>query len=459
MKILFVIYELDYADHISIAYLSAIAEQLSHSTFFCTVDSGKLNDMVKEIRPDIIAYSVNIINFKKIVEAHKGLKKMHKFISIMGGPHPTYSPETFEESGMGAYCVGEGEYAFRDFLVRVENGEPFDDVENLITKNKRNLVRPLIRNLDELPKANRDLVLSNSFLKNTQKKTFYATRGCPFNCTYCCNSYYQKLYRRKGPIVRRFSVERVIREIEDVKSKYRTNFIKFGDDCFTIKADDWLEDFADKYSKRIGIPFNCYLRLDTVSDDMLKLLKKGGCFSVHLSIDSTSKYIREKILKRRMRSENIVENLRKIHNYGINTWVNYMLAVPESTLQDDLDTIKLSRECRVTYPSYSTTVPMQSTELYNYCVENKLIDPATHVGDMSGCSERSTLSCFSEKEKDVRLNIYLLGAILAKLPYPLYKAGLSMINIVPPNKIFRLLRDSFYRYHISNTIFKLGKGA
>lgn len=449
------IHDLGFADHIAVAHLSSIAKLLNHQTFFCSLDRNDLIATVNEIKPDIVAYSVNIIGYRKTIEAHKIATEKHNFISIMGGPHPTFSPETFSESGMDAYCVGEGEYAFRDFLIKVEQGDSFDDVENLITKNKINPVRLLIRDLDELPPTDRDLVISNSFLKNAAKKTFYASRGCPFNCTYCCNNYYRKLYKGKGPIVRRFSVERIIREIEDVGKKYRMDFIKFSDDCFAIKADDWLEEFSEKYPKRIGIPFNCYLRLDTADDTMLKLFKKAGCFSVHLSVDSTSRHVRENILKRRMRSENMVEKLKIIRQYGINTWVNYMLAVPESTLQDDLDTIKLSKEGRVTYPSYSTTVPMEKTELYDYCVQHGLIDPSTYIGDMSGCAEESALSCFTEKEKDIRYNIYLLGALIAKLPCPLDKVALSLIKVVPPNAFFKKINSYLYDYYIKNKIFKL----
>lgn len=458
MKILFVVHELSYADHIAIAHLSAMAKQLNHSVFFCNLDTDSLTDKAAEVRPDVIAYSVNIKGSGKAIQSHKEVKRIHKFISIMGGPHPTFSPETFQESDMDAYCVGEGEYPFRDFLIRVEKGASFDDVENLITRNRVNPVRPLIRNLDELPKADRDLVLSNSFLKNTPKKTFYATRGCPFNCAYCCNNYYHELYRGKGATVRRFSVNRIIEEIEEVANKYRMDFVKFGDDCFVLRADDWLEEFAEQYSTKIGVPFNCYLRLDAADDDMLRLLKRAGCFSVHLSVDSTSRHVRETILRRRMRSENIVENLTRIRDHGINTWVNYMLAVPESTLQDDLDTIEMSRRGRVTYPSYTTTIPKKGTDLYNYCVDQELIDPHTYVGDMSGYGERSSLACFPDKEKDVRYNIYLLGAIIAKLPEPLRKVALRLIKVVPPNRLFETMRRVFYEYHISHTIFILPKG-
>lgn len=455
MKILFTISQLDFADHIAIAYLSAIAKSLKHSTYFCTLEHHDFLGEVGRIKPDVIAYSTNITGFGSIVENHKKAKQKHRFISIMGGPQATFSPETFDQSGMDAYCVGEGEYAFRDFLLKVESGEPFNAVANLITGGHKNAVRPLINDLDELPPADRDLVISNSFLKDVPKKTFYATRGCPYSCAYCCNSYYHELYKGKGPKVRRFSVERIIKEIESVKGSYRTDFIKFGDDLFAARADAWLEEFAEKYPQRIGIPFNCYLRFDLVDELLLKLLKRAGCFSVHLSVDSTSDYIREKILKRRMGKVDIVKKLKMIKGYGINTWVNFMLAVPESALQDDLDTIELCRSARVTYPSYTITEPMKGTELYRYCVEKSLIDPLLHQGDMSGLSSRPTMPCFTEKEKDIRFNIYLLGALIAKLPFFLDKVAILLIKVIPPNKLFEKIRSCTHDYYISKRIYKL----
>jgi len=356
---------------------------------------------------------------------------------------------------MDAYCVGEGEYAFRDFLISIEKKESYDDIENIITRNKINPVRHLIKNLDELPAADRDLVLSNSHLGSTPKKTFYTTRGCPYKCKYCCNNYYNKLYLGKGPTVRRFSVERIIKEIEDVRSKYRMEFIKFGDDLFALRADEWLEEFSEKYSIRVGIPFNCYLRFDTVDDKLLKLIKKAGCYSVHLSVDSTSKYIREEILGRKMRDVNVVEQLRHIRAYGINTWVNFMLAAPESTLQDDLNSIRLGKEADVTYLAYSTTVPVKGTELYNYCVEKHVIDPISHKSDLTGCSEKSTIACFTEREKNIRYNIFLLGAVISKFPAPLYGIAMLLIKMIPPNTLFKKIREAFYQYSIMNKIFKL----
>ena len=455
MNVLFVIAQLDYADHIAIPFLSSIAKLHGWRTNLCVLDSDDFEKTLETFKPRVVAYSANVIGFDMIISAHEAACRRHDFISILGGPQATFSPETFDQSGMDFYCVGEGEDAFGEFLDRVERGLPCDDIPNMINKNGTNPVRSLVANLDDLPLPDRDITLSHSYLKNTPKKTFYATRGCPFKCTYCCNNLYHKLYGGKGKFVRRFSVERIIVEIEYVKSKYRTDFIKFGDDCFALKADSWLEEFAEKYSKRISLPFNCYLRLDTVDNDLLKLLKKAGCYSVHLSVDSTSKHVREKIFKRNFRDIDIESVLRNINSYGINTWVNFMLSAPESTLEDDLATIRMSKNGKVTYPSYSTTVPMFGTELYDYSIANNLLDLNHHKSDMTGCTDISTLSCFSKKERNIRYNIYLLGAIISKLPFPLDQLSIQLIKVMSPNALFKKLRKMTYTYYIENKIFKL----
>ncbi len=462
MKVLFATHDLSYADHIAIAYLSAVAKQSGHTTYFCTLEKEKFSPLdlltqVREVKPDVVAYSVNIVGFERAVELNRKARQLHPFVSILGGPQATFSPETYSQSGVDTYCMGEGEWAWQDFLGRVEAGQTFDDVQNLITPQGRNPVGRLIAELDEIPFPDRDLVLSNSLLNQVPKKTFYATRGCPFGCAYCANNFYRALYKGKGAFVRRFSVERVLQEIELVRGKYRMDFVKFGDDVFVMRADEWLEEFAEKYAARVGVPFNCYLRVDAISAEVLQLLKRAGCYSVHLSVDSTSRHVREKVLLRRMRSDTpaeITQKLRMVSDYGINTWVNFMLAAPESSVQDDLDTIEMSREGRVTYASYSVTVPMKGTALHDFCVDNGYIDP-DYDGDLSGTSEKSVLKCFSEEEKDVRLNVFLLGPILARLPALLSRLGIFLILHSKPNRLYRAIRDRYYKYSIENTIFRV----
>lgn len=456
-SICFIIYELDYSDYVAIAYLSAMARELGCSRYFYCLKNNERNVEKKiiDLNPDIIAYSTHISFFNHIFNFHQKIKKKINFRSILGGPYATFNQNSFRDSGMDAYCVGEGEYAFQDFINCYIRNESFDDVPNLITKNRRNPVRHLIENLDELPMPDRDLTISSSFLKNTSKKTFYTSRGCPFSCSYCCNNYYNELYKGKGKKVRRFSVDRLLDEIKMIKQKYRMDFVKFGDDLFVAKADDWLMEFADKYKTEIGIPFNCYLRFDIVKEDVLNLLQKAGCYSVHLSVDSTSEYVRETIFNRQMAKHiDIVDKLQMIKNYHIETWVNYMLAAPGSSVEDDINSIYWNKSGQVTCPSYSTTTPMVGTDLYEYCINNNMLDS---VYDMAAWGEKSQLKCFSEKDKNIRYNILLTGAFISKCPLLFIKLGIIIIRNVPPNFLFKFLHKVVYSYFYKYRIYKLGK--
>jgi hypothetical protein len=106
MNIIFCIYELDFADHIALAYLSAVARERGHARYFCCLQDSDLAEMVKRIRPDIVAYSANIYGFEELVRAHRAAARAHEFVAIMGGPQATFSPDTFARTGVDAYCRG-----------------------------------------------------------------------------------------------------------------------------------------------------------------------------------------------------------------------------------------------------------------------------------------------------------------------------------------------------------------
>jgi len=451
MKILFVTANLGYSDNIGIAYLSAIAKLDGHKTFYCSIDKNDLILQIKQIKPDIVGYSVNIEGYEKIFKINKEAKSIFKFLSIMGGPYPTGNPGSLIESGADAYCIGEGEYAFRDILRNIQKKKSIDNIKNIVTLKNYNEVRPLIYPLDQLPMPDRDLILGSTFLSSTEKKTFMTSRGCPYACSYCCNNRINHLYKNKGKIVRRFSVKRIIDEIKDIRSKYTMKFIKFDDDCFAFKVDDWLKEFCNSYKESIGLPFNCILRLDLVTEELLDLLKDAGCVSVHLSIDSISKHVRDNIFKRKMNSD-IKSKTLLIRSKGIDTYANFMTAAPESTIEDDLSTIRFAKECRLTYPAFTTTIPLKGTDLYDYCYDHNLID--IYDKDLSFYAP-SKLSCFSKKEQEIRFNVNLMGAFLTKMPIPIDIIGVQLLRIIPNNKFFKKMYKFMYNHYMTKRIYRV----
>jgi len=461
MRILFVSPSLGWTDSAAIASLSAIAKASGHQTYYTHLDKQNEDWMtaVQEIDPRIIAYSSDTGGWPCCVERNQQAQQKFDFVSIAGGSHPTQCPESFDASGMDAFCVGEGEGAWEDFLRAVDGGTPFSRIPNIIAwegnEKKMNPVRPYIANLNTLPMPDRDLVLGTTRLHATEKKTFFTSRGCPFRCAYCQNDTWKAIYSGKGKPVRRFSPERVIREMEMVKAAHNMTFVKIDDDCFATRVDEWLQELCDHYRARIGLPFNCLLRLDHIDDMLLSMLNKAGCYSVHLSVDSTNPSIRERMLNRRYTNDDILRKLHQIHRYGIRTWVNFMLTLPGSTVQDDLDTIAFARRGRVTYSSYTTTVPTPGTALYQTCKAQGLLP--TGKENMSGelFYRPSLLKGFSESRKRTSYNVFLLGPHLAKLPVGLSRLGTILLRYLPNLRIFRKIRDWGYEQAVTNTIYKL----
>ena len=127
------------------------------------------------------------------------------------------------------------------------------------------------------------------------------SRGCPYKCTYCFNHSYNKLYKGNGPLMSRLSVDRLIAELKELKESYPTQFIKFYDDIFVLKDDEWLDEFAEKFPKEIGLPFHCLMRANLLTESILKKLKQSGMASISMSIESGNAHIRDDILKRNMK--------------------------------------------------------------------------------------------------------------------------------------------------------------
>ncbi len=451
MRILFVINELGFMDPMGIAYLSGVARDLGHERFLCILQQHDITKRIGEVKPDVIAYSLNSCEADNVFKIHKEKVKPTGIFSIMGGPHPTFYPDTIEESGADAYCIGEGELAFAELLQALEKGLCIDDIQSIFTIKKRNSLRNLA-DLDTLTIPDRDLVLGNTFLADFPRKTFFTSRGCPFSCTYCLNHAFRKMYKGKGKWCRRFSVDRIIREIKDVRAKYKLEFVKFDDDIFALKADSWLEEFSDKYPKEIGLPFNCLIRLENASDVMLKLLAKAGCYSIATSVDSSCERIRREVIKRSMSKSNgeLIESLLRIRRQNINVLVNYITAIPTSTEKDEIDTIRISKGGRVAYANYTTLVPFHGTEIWQYCKNLKLYDGEAIPKSLV---KPSLLKGFSQRQRRIQRNVLLLGAYASIMPNWLIKPFVKIITYMPPNPIFIILYSLLRSWQVGTKIY------
>lgn len=204
---------------------------------------------------------------------------------------------------------------------------------------KKNGISKLVDDLDSLAPPDKSLLYEASYgLRNLPIRGFFASRGCPYKCTYCFNHAFNEMYKDKGDIVRVKSVDYLMREIKTTIARYPSSFLKFHDDVFGIKRD-WLEEFAEVYPREIGLPYVALVRPNMVDDKYAQTLKKSGAHTVCIAIESGNADIRNKVMLRAMKDEQIHETFDILRKYDIKSYCLNMMGLPGETEENFKETI------------------------------------------------------------------------------------------------------------------------
>ncbi len=446
MKITFVIKKLSISDPIGIMSLSASLKKAGHEINLICFAKEDLFQRLKELKPEVVAYSITTGMHQELISINKEIKKHFKIYSVFGGPHPTFYPEMIKEEGVDAICIGEGEEAFVEFISKMEKGKRVDNVKNFWVKNPKtgkitkNPPRKLIEDLDDLPFIDRELIYKKDpFFKELEIKRFMAGRGCPFRCTYCFNRQYNALYRNMGKVIRHRSVNNVIKEIQDMKNKYPLRTIKFIDDTFNINPE-WLKEFCEKYKEKINLPFICNIRADLVTPEMVHQLKSANCIVVYMGIETGNEKVRKEILERNMSNEQILNACRLLKKKGIKIVAQNMLGLPGDSIEKSFETILFNSKCKVDFPGFSIFQPYPGTSLTDYAIKNGFFD-GNFDGSNPDYLRRSPLK-LGKREKRELENLNKFSSLLAK--FSILAPLVRMLIKLPENKVYNLVYSASY---------------
>ncbi|MBI5876882.1 MAG: B12-binding domain-containing radical SAM protein [Chloroflexi bacterium] len=419
-KVLFVEKQVDYEPQ-GIMTMSAVLKQAGHDVRLAIAAQEDPLKIALDYQPDIIGYSSMTGSQRYYLELNRRLKESlgGKFHAIMGGPHPTFFPDIINEDGLDSVCIGEGEYALLDLADSMANGGVRADIYNLWIKHDgeivKNPVRPLIHDLSSLPMPDRALVYDKHlYTRNSPIKHFMGSRGCPYQCTYCFNHAYYQIYKREKRGHQR-DVDHLCDEINWVAQRYRMDQVIFLDDLFII-FNDWLEEFAEVYPKRVGIPFFCNVRANLMTPEKVALLKKAGCTTVSMGVEAGNDRMRNDLLKRKMTRETMIEAGRMIRDGGIHLSATNILGIPTGTLEDDLLTMQVNSEAHISYAHAFLFQPYPGTELGQFAEQNGFM--AGTYDDIGEIAWDSSIMVFqSEDEKRQIENLQRWFAIGVEFPW------------------------------------------
>ncbi|NLE30211.1 MAG: B12-binding domain-containing radical SAM protein [Phycisphaerae bacterium] len=253
---------------------------------------------------------------------------------VWGGVHPTVAPDTCIDH-TDIVCIGEGEGPMVDLAHAVETNQDYTHIPNLWVKTPtglvKNDVRPLLEDLDQLPFPDYDLqaghyvVHKDKIVPATPKNMrntliryrLLTTRGCPYACAFCCNSSWIKIYRGKGPWVRKRSIENVIAELESIKNRFPSvNSMTISDDTFFVRDEKEFEKFAELYKSKIGWPFEINTHPATINEQKIKILQACGCSIVKMGIQSGSQKTNYEIFNRRVPNQTVVQAMGTLNQFS-----------------------------------------------------------------------------------------------------------------------------------------------
>lgn len=444
MKVMFIVNDLGINEPFGPMILSAILKQKGHETTLGVIQKEDVMGKISSWKPDLLAYSMMSVDMEDMQEFNRSLRKKTKIFTLLGGPHATLDRSCINDPDIDAICVGEGDEAIVDVVAYLENGKEKDieEIPNIMTSEfSRMNLRPFLEDLDNLPFMDRELVYAYPFMARFGIKGVWATRGCAFRCPYCFNNRYNRLYKGKGKIVRRRSVDSMIQETKELINNYRVEFIRIQDDAFVLKADDWLKEFAERWSTEIGIPFYCLLRSESVTDELAYYLKKAGCFSICMSIEAADDEIRNRMLRRPSSKEGLEEAFRILKKHKIHIYANTMLALPFTSLDHDIASVDFAIKVKPDMPNFSIFMPYPGTDLGDYCQQAGIYNPQKDQITY-GMRNMSPLTCFTKNEIEAQYNICQLAIIAVKLPF-LRNLIVNHFIYWKPNMIFFLIHYLF----------------
>jgi len=367
--------------------------------------------MVEKLNPEIVGIGCNSLNYRKCVETAKAVKEANPNCRVVvGGPHPSYMPETMLQHKQIDYVVvGEGERAMVELATLLLRGESekVKDIPGIAFKQNGKIVRNepvLIDNLDEIPFPARHLLPMNqydrtiNFLSVKPVDTMNVVRGCPYNCKFC------ETKRLWGSRCRYFSPLRVVKEIEHLKDNFGSKGVYFIGDNFTINSSKTIEICRLIRERGIDIEWTCDTRVDLVSREILVEMKKAGCRTIWFGVESGSPRILKEINKG-ITLEQILHAFKLCKEIGISTACSFLLGVPGETYKDMEMSFKLANKLDPDWCQFNIFIAVPGSKFYDEILEKKLY---SHIEDFIAYvkTEEFDYKHLIEIQRKFHLNFY-----------------------------------------------------
>jgi anaerobic magnesium-protoporphyrin IX monomethyl ester cyclase len=302
------------------------------------------------------------------------------------------SDHTLEYLRKGFRCVllGEAEWTLLEAIQHLLKGDNQGIAQTpglaYLDDQTKDLVRtphrPLTRDLDLLSFPARDLIDADQY--RTAWKTAHgyfsmnivASRGCPYRCNWCAKPIYGDSFAVR-------SAWSVAEEMRRLKYDFGAEHLWFADDIFGLRAK-WVRELAVEVEKLdAAVPFKMQSRVDLMTVDTVRALRRAGCAEVWLGVESGSQKILDSMDKG-TRVEQIAKARENLRNEGIRACYFLQFGYQGETWEDIQKTVKLVQDTHPDDVGVSVSYPLPGTKFFDRV--------QAQLGDKTNWSDSEDLS-------------------------------------------------------------------
>jgi radical SAM superfamily enzyme YgiQ (UPF0313 family) len=334
--------------------------------------SGSFEKRMEAVKDaDIVGVSMKSFTLTEGIMVANKARELNKNAKIIaGGPHVIVDGYNLmsENSVFDMAVQGEAEISFK----QLADGKPPGEIGGLIYRDsgeiRQNPQYGWMTKLDELPFPCYDDFDSVSVDGRIQKIDVWplvTSRGCPYTCTYC-----------NVPVVigRKFrtrSGKNILAELRYAKEKYDSSEFKILDDNFTLLMDRAKDICKLFIGEKLGMKWTCPngIRADRLDEELCRLMKEAGCYSMSIGVESGDPDVFDKI-KKGEKLVDVERGIRFAQQAGIQVHGFFIIGLLGSSYEADKRSVEFAKRMGIS-ASWGILVPYPGTEVWEQIKQDK----------------------------------------------------------------------------------------
>lgn len=363
---------------LGLGYVAAALRQAGHDVVFLDPEIQGLPDdaLIRQLQqeaPQMVGIGCATPNFLVAHRLAERIKRNLDVVTVLGGIHASSVPREILEHHpeFDVLVVGEGEATSVELAATIAahglDPQHLATLQGIGYRDRGRVVlnsrRALLRDIDTIPFPARDLAGFDKYKSPAHlevgKRTanMITSRGCPARCTFC------ESWRTLGNAFRGHRPAYIVAEIEHLMEVYGIEHVVFNDDTFTWDMERAQEFCELLLEKRLGITWFAFSRVDTVTRELLVLMKRAGCVSINFGVESGDAHML-KVMKKGATLDQARQALQWSRALGFKTLASFLFGLPGETLASIERTINFAIELNPHIALFNVLVPFPGTEVY-----------------------------------------------------------------------------------------------